>query len=82
LVVHRLGIIAPPLTQNKTPDGGLGVAGALPRRWLRVKQGGNCGLGMTGALPRRWLRVKQGGNCGLGVTGALPRRWLRVKQGA
>ena len=23
---------------NKMPDGGLGVAGTLPRRWLRVKQ--------------------------------------------
>ena len=29
---------------NKAPDGGLGVTGALPRRWLRVKQGGGCGL--------------------------------------
>jgi hypothetical protein len=52
---------------NKTPDGGPGVIGALPRRWLRVKQDGGCGLnntpdggpGVIGALPRRWLRVKQ-----------------------
>ena len=58
LVVHRLGIIAPPLTQNKTPDGGLGVAGALPRRWLRVKQ---VAWRRDGGLLVRFLAV----GCGL-----------------
>jgi len=32
---------------NKTPDGGPGVIGALPRRWLRVKQDGGYGLNKT-----------------------------------
>ena len=44
LVVHRLGIIAPPLAQNKAPDGGLG----LLVRFLAV----GCGLNKT---PDGWL---------------------------